>query len=173
MTFAILWTGLVAGVLDGLAAIALFLIRGGRAPARIFNYIASGVFGPAALSGGMPMALAGVGFHLVIAIGWTTLFFLVAQRWEALRRHVVAAAVGYGVFVWVMMSQVVLPLSRVQMAARTDVTQAVIAALVLIGCIGAPISIGARKFLHVAGPEDLASIRKEAGPSDPTGGGAG
>jgi hypothetical protein len=146
MTAAILWTGLLAGVLDGLAAVGLYLIRGGRAPARVFNFIASGVFGPAALTGGTPMALAGVGFHLVIAIGWTTLFFLVARQWEALRRHTLAAAVGYGVFVWVMMSQVVLPLSRVQMAARTDPTQAAIAALVLIVCIGAPISIGARRF---------------------------
>ena len=47
MTTAILLTGLLAGVLDGAGAVVVYLIRGGRTPARIFNDIARGAFGPA------------------------------------------------------------------------------------------------------------------------------
>lgn len=143
---AILTTGLLAGVLDGLAAVGQHLVRGGRTPDRIFNFIASGVFGPAATSGGTPMAVAGVAFHLMIAIGWTALFFLAARQFEALRRQAITAAVVYGLFVWTMMNMVVLPLSRVRMAATFNVTQAAIGALIIVVFVGFPISLGARRY---------------------------
>lgn len=146
MGTAILLTGLLAGVLDGAAAVVVYLIRGGRTPERIFNYIASGVFGPAAMSGGTPMVLAGIGFHMLIAMGWTILFFLAARQFEMLRRHAIAAAVAYGIFVWMMMNKVVLPLSRVQMAATTTWNSIIVGALVLVVCIGFPISLGARRY---------------------------
>ena len=39
------------------------------------------------------MVLAGIGFHMLIAMGWTILFFMAARRFEGLRRHAIAAAV--------------------------------------------------------------------------------
>jgi len=146
MTTAILLTGILAGLLDAAGAVVVYMIRGGRTPARIFNFIASGVFGPAAMTGGTPMALAGFGFHMTIAMGWTVLFFLAARRFEALRRHAIAAAVAYGVLVWILMNKVVLPLSRVQMAATTTWNSIIVGALVLVVCIGLPISLGARRY---------------------------
>jgi hypothetical protein len=146
MPTAILLTGLLAGVLDGAGAVLVYLIRGGRTPERIFNYIASGVFGPAAMTGGTPMVFAGIGLHMVIAMGWTILFFLAARQVEVLRRHWIGAAVTYGIFVWVMMNKVVLPVSRVQMAAVTTWDSIVVGVLVLVVCIGFPISLGARRY---------------------------
>ena len=143
---AILVTGLIAGVLDGLAAVLLHLIRGGRTPERIFNYIASGVFGPAAMTGGTPMVLAGVGFHLLIAMGWTVLFFLLARQFHALRRNIIAAALAYGIFVWIMMNKVVLPLSRVQLPATVTWNSILIGASVLVVCIGLPVALGAQRY---------------------------
>ena len=151
MANAILVTGLIAGVLDGAAAVVVYLIRGGRTPERIFNYIASGVFGPGAMTGGTPMVFAGIGFHMFIAMGWTILFFLAARQFEMLRRHAIAAAVGYGIFVWLMMNKVVLPLSRVQMAATTTWNSIIVGALVLVVCIGFPISLGARRYFSQHG----------------------
>jgi hypothetical protein len=151
MATAILFTGLLAGVLDGLGAIAVYLIRGGRAPARIFNFIASGVFGPSAMTGGTPMVIAGIGFHLVIAIGWTALFFVAARQFEGLWRHAIAAAVGYGIFVWIMMNKVVLPLSRVQMGTGATWNSIIVGVLVLVVCIGLPISLGARRYFSQHG----------------------
>jgi hypothetical protein len=146
MPTAILLTGLLAGALDGAGAVLVYLIRGGRTPDRVFNYIASGVFGPAAMTGGTPMVFAGIGLHMVIAMGWTILFFLAARQVEVLRRHWIGAAVTYGIFVWVMMNKVVLPVSRVQMAAVTTWDSIVVGVLVLVVCIGFPISLGARRY---------------------------
>ena len=151
MTSAILRTGLLAGVLDGLAAVIVDLIRGGRTPARIFNFIASGVFGPAAMNGGAPMVFAGIGLHLAIAMGWTIVFFLAARQFEVLRRQAVAAAVGYGIFVWIMMNKVVLPLSRVQMGQPPTWNSIILGVLVLVVCIGFPISLGARRYFSQHG----------------------
>jgi hypothetical protein len=143
---AIATTGLLAGVLDGLSAVVNHLIQGGRAPQRIFKYIASGVFGPSAMTGGTPMVVIGVCFHLLIAMAWTVLFFLAAQRLVALRRHAIVAAIGYGLFVWCVMNLVVIPLSHVQQARSFNPTQAIIGALILVAFIGFPVSLRARYY---------------------------
>ncbi len=146
MAQAILLTGLLSGVLDGTAAVVVYLIRGGRTPERIYNFIASGVFGPAAMTGGTPMVFAGIGLHLLIAMGWTVLFFLAARQFEVLRKQTIAVGAGYGLFVWILMNKVVLPLSRVQMAPTTTWNSIIVGALVLVVCIGLPISVGARRY---------------------------
>lgn len=48
------------------------------------------------------MAFAGIGLHMMIAMGWTVLFFLAARQFEVLRRPAIAAAVGYGILVWIL-----------------------------------------------------------------------
>jgi hypothetical protein len=148
MVNAMLVTGLVAGVLDGLAAVLLHLVRGGRTPERIFNYIASGVFGPAAMTGGTPMVLAGIVFHLCIAMIWTAIFFFAARQFPVLRRQILAAAVAYGIFVWIMMNKVVLPLSRVQLGGPPAWNSILIGASVLIVCIGLPAAVGAQRYFN-------------------------
>lgn len=150
LSIAILKTGLLAGVLDGLSAVVNHLIQGGRAPQRIFKYIASGVFGPSALSGGTAMVVTGVCFHMAIAMIWTVIFFLAAQRLAVLRRHAIAVAVGYGLFVWCVMNLVVLPLSRVPQPKSFNPTQAIIGALILVAFIGFPVSLGARRYFGEA-----------------------
>ena len=142
---AILATGLLAGFLDGLSAVVNHLIQGGRAPQRIFKYIASGVLGPSALAGGTMMVVTGVCFHMAIAMIWTIIFFLVAQRLPLLRRNAVAVAVGYGLFVWCVMNLVVLPLSAGP--PRTTAMPMVVLVtglLVHMFGIGLPIALAAR-----------------------------
>ena len=145
---AILVTGLIAGVLDGLAAVLLHVIRGGRTPERIFNFIASGVFGPSAMTGGTPMVIAGIAFHMVIATIWTAIFFFAARQFDVLRRQILAASVAYGIFVWIMMNKVVLPLSRVQLGGPPTWNSILIGATVLVVCIGLPVAIGAQRYFN-------------------------
>ena len=83
---AIVPTGIVAGLLDGTAAVIAHLLRGGRAPERIFKYIASAALGPTATTGGWEMVAVGVLFHMTIAMGWTALFYLAATRVSVLNR---------------------------------------------------------------------------------------
>ena len=70
-----------------------------------------------------------------------------ATRFVALRRHAIIAAIGYGLFVWCAMNLLVLPLSRVPQAKSFNPTQAVIGALILVACIGFPVSLRARHHL--------------------------
>lgn len=138
-------TGLIAGTADALGAIVHFVATGGTEPARIFRYIASAVFGPAALTGGTPMVLCGLLFHFVIAMGWTVVYFVAATRWTLLRENVLASAALYGVFVWTMMTRVIIPFTRIT-PRPFNPTQAAVAALVLVICIGLPNAISAKRF---------------------------
>ena len=52
----------------------------------------------------------------------------------------------YGIFVWIMMNKVVMPLSRVQMPATITWNSILIGASVLVVCIGLPVSLGARRY---------------------------
>ena len=98
---AIVPTGIIAGLLDGSAAIVTHYLRGGRAPERIFKYIASAALGPTATTGGWEMVAVGVLFHMTIAMGWTALFYLAATRVSVLVRHagaaILVACIGFPV----------------------------------------------------------------------------
>ncbi len=85
MTKRILITGLVAGTFDGLAAIIHLSILG-KDPIRVFNFIASGVFGKAAYTGGLSMILAGIAFHYIIATIWTFIYFMIYPKIKTPRK---------------------------------------------------------------------------------------
>ena len=143
MKQVIILTGLVAGVLDALGAIITFLIRGGKNPVKIFNFIASGVLGDAGLKGGNGMAMAGLLFHLIIATIWTLLFFLVYPKIKSI--NWVTSGIAYGVVVWLGMNLIVVPLSRTPPLPFTF-SGIVVGIIVLILCIGLPIAYSARKY---------------------------
>ena len=139
--------GLVAGTLDGLAAALLYVIKSGKDPLNVYRFIASGVFGKDAFAGGVPMALWGIFFHYVIATGWALLFFATYPRLAILGSKKVISGIGYGLFVWLMMNLVVVPLSNVQSGPMT-INGVITGILVLMLCIGLPISFLAGKFYN-------------------------
>lgn len=141
----ILWTGLLAGTLDGLSAIINFSIQTGKDPSIVFRFIASGVFGKPALNGGTGMVLWGVLFHYAIAFIFTILFFTLYRRLNLQRINKFLMAVIYGLIVWVCMNLVVVPLSNTPpLVFHLD--QAILAAAILIVCIGLPISLMAHAY---------------------------
>lgn len=142
---AIAVAGLLAGTFDGLAAALLYVIRTGKNPIAVFRFIASGVFGPEALSGGMGMGMIGIVFHFIIAMGWTILFFIASSRINLLLKYWVVSGIFYGLFVWLMMNLVVLPLSRVPPLPMT-LDGVIIGVSVLVVCIGLPIAFLAQRF---------------------------
>ena len=147
---AILSTGLLVGLLDGLAAILQYTINGGTKPASIFKYIASAVFGKEAFTGGTPMILLGVFFHLLIALLFTALFYLLFPRIPLMQQNPLLAGILYGIFVWLVMSQVVIPLSALT-PPKFDIKKSLIAALILVVCIGIPVSYLANKYYRMQG----------------------
>ena len=133
----IIWTGLLAGFLDAVAALLLFLAGGNKRPGLLFRYIASAVYGPAAFTNGVRMVFLGVGFHFLIALFWVSVFFGVYPHLWVLRADGWVVAAGYGLLVWLCMNLVVLPLSRAK-PRPFSLTFALINMIILIVTIGLP-----------------------------------
>lgn len=142
---AIVLSWLLVGTLDILAAIIQTVASHGSV-IRLLQYIASGVFGKSAFEAGWNSAALGLAFHYAIALGWTVLFFLVYRRLPRAPHHRVLTGIGYGLFVWVLMNRVVLPVSNVQLGPFVA-WRAALAAGVLVLAIGLPLSfLAARHF---------------------------
>jgi hypothetical protein len=140
---AIVYGGLVAGVLDLLAASINAYLRG-TSPVRVWQYVASGLLGPASYSQGYGSVMLGVLCHFLIAFGAAAVFFFASLRFPTLIHRAVIFGIVYGVIVYFFMSRVVVPLS----AARTFPFsfQALATGLIIhIVCVGLPIALLARR----------------------------
>lgn len=125
----VLVAALVVAAADLLDAIVVWVILYRKSTVeRILQSIASGLLGrDAAFGGGSATAALGLVLHVVVALGWTIVFWMLLQRWRRLRAWTVStggavlAGLVYGAVVWLLMDGVVLPLSR---ARATPVTAA-------------------------------------------------
>ncbi len=145
-TRTVLLTGLLAGGLDATAASIQYNIKTGMNPARVFRYIASGVFGKNALSENLyGMAAWGLFFHLVIAMIFTFLFFLFYPRIIMMLKNKYITGILYAIFVWTVMNLVVVPLTF-GTGIAVKFPAALIAAGILIIAIGLPISLMANRY---------------------------
>jgi len=142
MLKAIVKTGFVAGTLDGLAAV--FILSKGNFTG-VFQYVASGAFGKTAFGGGAVMTAAGVGFHYFNAFAFTLFYFAALPYLSFLRKQVLLSAILYGAFVWCVMNLLVVPLSKITMAPF-DLRGASLNMVILVVCIGLPISYFANNF---------------------------
>lgn len=130
-------TGLIAGTLDLIAALLLFTFKTKQHPAVLLRYIASAAFGTRAINGGNGMAFAGLCFHYLIAMFWTALYFFIFPKIFPCSGSVVANAVIYGMFVWIIMNLVILPLSKAEPRPFSP-QMALINVIILILAIGLP-----------------------------------
>ena len=139
-TITILLAWLLAGTLDITAAFVYYVGASATGAERLLQGIASGVLGAAAFTGGAATAVLGLLLHYLIALIWTVVLFAAFRVVTPLRRHFVATGIAYGVVVWLAMNLIVLPLSNVRQAP-IRVGPAIIAAVILVLCIGLPISL--------------------------------
>ncbi len=137
---------LVAGSLDIISAILLNgAITGSIRPLRLLQGVASGAFGKEALTGGIPMALAGLLFHYFFALVWVLVFFFGYPFIPFLQKHKIISGLLYGIFVWIIMNRVVVPLSRITPGPfRWD--RALMNMAILMVMIGLPISLFIHKY---------------------------
>ena len=141
LILTILLTSLIAGTLDGLAAV--FILAKGQA-AMVFKYIASAVYGKQAFAGGSEMIWAGVAFHYLIAAIFTILFFVLYDLIPVIRKRAFLIAVIYGIFVWAVMNLLVLPLTQVTNTITLE--GAIKNILILIVCIALPIVLMRHRY---------------------------
>jgi hypothetical protein len=142
---AVLAGGLAAGVLDILAAFAVYGLRG-VSPLRILQSIASGLLGARAFEGGYATAALGLALHFVIASGAAAVYYAASRFLPSLVRWPLAWGAAYGVAVYLFMNFVVLPLSAVAQRPFVITTTAVAILIVHIVCVGIPIALAVRRF---------------------------
>jgi hypothetical protein len=144
----ILWGGLTVGILDGLWAAGMTAYRGGS-PARMFQFIASGLLGRASFTGGTATVVLGVLCHFFIAFTLAAIYYTASTRLPQLARQPFLWGPLFGIIAWLGMNLVVLPLSAVTRQPRTlqGVIQGLIVHMVLIGL---PIALSARRSVRKA-----------------------
>jgi hypothetical protein len=144
----ILQAWLIAGTLDILSAFIYYYIKSGKTNFLIiFQFIASGIFGKEAGAGGPAMILAGLILHYAIAFSFTIFFFWLYPKVNVMSKNRIVTAIVYGLFVWMVMNLVVVPLSNT--VHRTfNLANAFINMCILIICIGLPLSFVANAFFR-------------------------
>jgi hypothetical protein len=111
----VLLTGLFAGTLDLLSATISLTIRSGKIPDKMLTNIGGAALGHAtAVSWGNWGAFLGLFFHYFISFTFTLFFFWVFPRWRLLAFNKYLIGMLYAVFVNLVMGQLVLPLTRLQ-----------------------------------------------------------
>lgn len=143
---ALITAWLIAGTLDISSAIVTFIVNNPNVSILgLFQFIASGAFGNEAFSGGIPMAIAGLSFHYLIALTWTTIFFLIYPSIKLLSKSRLLSGISYGIIVWLIMNLVVLRLSRVPVV-NLHAGHIILGMLYLIFFIGIPVSYFANRY---------------------------
>ena len=106
----ILFGGLAVGTADILWAIVMNGLKG-RSAVWVLQSVAGGMLGTATFEGGLPTALLGMVTHYFIATCWVTAYYVASRRWPDLARRPWVYGPLYGILVYVLMYQLVLPLS--------------------------------------------------------------
>ncbi len=145
---AILTAGLIVGTLDIIAA-SVQTVMNGREVLDMWKFIASGVFGKAALSGGMIYAFLGLFLHYCIATIWSAIFFLIYPRIDWFNDNRIITGVLFGIFVSLCMSQIVLPLSNTP-PLPFRWSGFIKGTLILIGAIGIPLAFLTHRYYRKA-----------------------
>jgi len=152
---AILAGGLAAAVLDAADALVAYKLAFGMSPLVIYQFVASGLLGKAAYTGGAASAFLGLGVHVLVAFTSATVFVLASERFPGLRRRAVGWGLAFGVGVFAVMNFLVIPLSRIGASVPSFpvVANGLLAHAFLVGL---PIALAARRFLGNPAPAAMA-----------------
>ena len=138
---SVLRIGLIAGTLD-ISENLIFNAFRHITPIMIFQYIASGLTGRWAFSGGVASVVLGVGIHYSIALIWTAIYYGASRWWGVLAQRPVVCGLVYGAAVYLIMNLAVLPLTRVPHArAAMTLASRISGVLALLLCIGLTIAL--------------------------------
>ena len=143
---SILKAWLLAGALDILAAFIYYYIKTGKDPLTVLVFISKIVLGNTGIAKSitdneMPMKAGGLIFHFCIALIWTLFFFWLLPAIKLLRINKILSGLVYGIFIWVMMNCVAMPIYRGIGYKFTTVEQLIVGMVVLMLAVGLPISV--------------------------------
>ena len=141
----IVMAGLLVGTLDIAAAMIKFYIDTGKNPVIVLKYIASAVFGKKAYAGDAMMPVLGIDISLYDRIYLDDFFLSGLPKIEFAYLELGSHGIRVRLFIWIIMNRVVVPMSNASTGAF-NLKQAIIAALILIGAIGLPLSFIANRY---------------------------
>jgi hypothetical protein len=149
---AILWGGLICGVLDISSAVIISLANDGS-PVRMLQGIAGSLLGPASFQGGFATAALGLVMHFGVAFAATSIFYLLSRRFPAMVKWAVPSGLLYGVVWLLVMYRGVIPLTAaLRPLYLSNVVKRPLPALwpvplfVHMTCVGLPIALAVRRF---------------------------
>jgi hypothetical protein len=146
-TKTILQAGLIAGTCDLSAALIVYAVILKRVGGiQLLQSIASGFFGKAAYEGGTQMAILGVTFHYLIAMTFAIAYFFIFPYIPFLRKQKIISGLLYGVFAWIIMNIIVLPMSNYGSLPFVITVNTFRGMAILMVCIGLPISLIVHKY---------------------------
>ena len=144
---AILWGGLIAGVIDITYACVFSYARRAVPPGRILQSVASGALGQAAFDGGTPAAALGLFLHFLIALVWAALYYAASRRLRVLARAPYVCGVVYGLLIFALMNYAVIPLSAAPFGAPPPESPAFGTGILIHALgIGLPIALATRRY---------------------------
>ena len=138
-------TALIAGCLDITAACLQAWLTKSITPDIILKYIASGIFGKAAFSGGTGFVLFGLFIHFFVAFACTLVYFLVYPKLKLLHKNILLSALFVAVIAWAVTTQLIVPLSKI-VPPHFNFTKVIIAIAILYCCIGLPVCFFAKRY---------------------------
>ena len=145
----VLLTALFVGTTDLVAAYVTQWIKTGKFAARMLHYIAGGALGlETSMKAGNGVAFLGLFFHYFIAFSFTLFFFLLFPRLKFLRFNKYLVGMLYGIFVSVMMSQVILPITPLP-TVSFNLSNAIVHWITLGVVLGIPIAFNAYQHFGV------------------------
>jgi hypothetical protein len=104
---------IISGVLDATAGVVIYWIYKGLNPLQVLQYIASGIFGPSVINGSFLYVFIGLVLHFVIAFMFTCAYYLAFPFIKSFATNTIVNGLIYGVFIWVVMNYIVLPISSI------------------------------------------------------------
>jgi hypothetical protein len=138
-------TTLIAGCLDITAACIQAYLSKAITPDMLLRFIASGVFGKDAFSGGFGFTLFGLLVHFFIVFACTLIYFFVYPKLKLLHKNILLSSLLIALIAWAITTRLIIPLSKIQ-APAFNFTKALIAISVLYFCIGLPIAFFTKHF---------------------------
>lgn len=146
----ILYSGLLAGTLDILAAIFVYSVILHQTTAeKILQSIASGIFKQHAYTGGTQMVFYGLLLHYFIAFAFAYFYYKIYPHVPILKKNIVISGIVYGIFVWIVMNLIVLPIVFPKLPSKEFDLPLIISVLILIFCIGLPIAFVTKKSYEI------------------------
>jgi len=141
---AIIWGGLIAGVLDLTAAFVTSALRGVK-PIRVLQFIASGLLGADSFKGGLGTAALGALLHFLIALAASAVYYVASRQLHLLVEQAIVCGLLYGIAVYGFMNVIVLPLSAVR-KIPVSLASLVTGLMIHMFCVGLPIALAVRRY---------------------------